>query len=202
MAKKELGVVPAVYPMPVLIVAAYDKGGKVNTMNAAWGMICDMDKIALFISEGHKTTKNILETKAFTVAIADKAHMDVADYFGIASGNNTPDKFERTGYTAVKSQHVNAPVIDEFPVTMECELAEVVSTETMYCIVGKIVNVVADEAVLSENGKVDPAKLNALIFDQFQSGYYVSGERSVRRGMQGSNSRRRSKTRFQQFGHA
>ena len=177
MAKKDLGVVPAVYPMPVLIVAACDKGGKVNAMNAAWGMICDMDKIALFISEGHKTTKNILETKAFSVAIADKAHMDVADYFGIASGNNTPDKFERTGYTAVKSQHVNAPIIDEFPVTMECELAEVVSTETMYCIVGKIVNVVTDEAVLSENGKVDPAKLNALIFDQFQSGYYISGEK-------------------------
>ena len=177
MAKKDLGVVPAVYPMPVLIVAAYDKDGKVNAMNAAWGMICDMDKIALFISESHKTTKNILETKAFTVAIADKAHMDVADYFGIASGNNTPDKFERTGYTAVKSQHVNAPIIDEFPVTMECELAEVVSTETMYCIVGKIANVAADEAVLSENGKVDPAKLNALIFDQFQSGYYVTGDK-------------------------
>ena len=177
MAKKDLGVVPAVYPMPVLIVAAYDKDGKVNAMNAAWGMICDMNKIALFISEGHKTTKNILETKAFTVAIADKAHMDVADYFGIASGNNTPDKFERTDYTAVKSQHVNAPIIDEFPVTMECELAEVVSTETMYCIVGKIANVAAEKAVLSENGKVDPAKLNALIFDQFQSGYYISGEK-------------------------
>lgn len=177
MAKKDLGVVPAVYPMPVLIVAAYDKSGKVNAMNAAWGMICDMDKIALFISEGHKTTKNILESKAFTVAIADKAHMDVADYFGIASGNNTPDKFARTGYMAVKSQRVNAPIIDEFPVTMECELAETVSTETMYCIVGKIINVVADEAVLSENGKVDSAKLNALIFDQFQSGYYVTGEK-------------------------
>ena len=163
--------------MPVLIVAAYDRDGKVNAMNAAWGMICDLDKIALFISEGHRTTKNILESKAFTVAIADKAHMDVADYLGIASGNNTPDKFERTGYTAVKSQRVNAPIIDEFPVTMECELAEVVSTETMYCIVGKIANVVADEAVLSGNGKVDPAKLNALIFDQFQSGYYVTGEK-------------------------
>ena len=188
MSKKDLGVVPAVYPMPVLIVAAYDKGGKVNTMNAAWGMICDMDKIALFISEGHKTTKNILETKAFTVAIADKAHMDVADYFGIASGNNTPDKFERTGYTAVKSQHVNAPIIDEFPVTMECELAEIVSTETMYCIVGKIANVVAEEAVLSENGKGDPAKLNARIFDQFQSGYYVR-----RKGRSGSHSCKRSK---------
>ena len=176
MAKKDLGVVPAVYPMPVLIVAAYDKDGKVNAMNAAWGMICDMDKIALFIGEGHKTTQNILKTKAFTVSIADRDHMDVADYFGIATGNKTPDKFERTGYHAVRSNRVNAPVIDEFPVAMECELAEVVETETMYCIVGKIVNVAAEENVLSENGKVDPMKLNALIFDQFQNGYYVTGE--------------------------
>ena len=174
--KKDLGIVPAVYPMPVLMVAAYDEHGRVNVMNAAWGMICDMDKIALFIGEGHKTTQNILKTKAFTVSIADRDHMDVADYFGIATGNKTPDKFERTGYHAVRSNRVNAPVIDEFPVDMECELAEVVETETMYCIVGKIVNVAAEESVLSGNGKVDPAKLNALIFDQFQNGYYVTGE--------------------------
>ena len=174
--KKDLGVVPAVYPMPVLMVAAYDEHGRVNVMNAAWGMICDMDKIALFISEGHKTTQNILKSKAFTVSIADRDHMDVADYFGIATGNKTPDKFERTGYHAVRSNRVNAPVIDEFPVAMECELAEVVETETMDCIVGKIVNVAAEESVLSENGKVNPAKLNALIFDQFQNGYYVTGE--------------------------
>ncbi len=174
--KKDLGVAPAVYPMPVLMVAAYDEHGRVNVMNAAWGMICDMDKIALFIGEGHKTTQNILKTKAFTVSIADRDHMDVADYFGIATGNKTPDKFERTGYHAVRSSRVNAPVIDEFPVAMECELAEVVETETMYCIVGRIVNVAAEESVLSENGKVNPAKLNALIFDQFQNGYYVTGE--------------------------
>ena len=174
--KKNLGIVQAVYPMPVLMVAAYDESGRVNVMNAAWGMICDMDKIALFIGEGHKTTQNILKTKAFTVSIADRDHMDVADYFGIATGNKTPDKFERTGYHAVRSSRVNAPVIDEFPVAMECELAEVVETETMYCIVGRIVNVAAEESVLSENGKVNPAKLNALIFDQFQNGYYVTGE--------------------------
>ena len=174
--KKDLGIVPAVYPMPVLMVAAYDEHGRVNVMNAAWGMICDMDKIALFIGEGHKTTQNILKTKAFTVSIADRDHMDVADYFGIATGNKTPDKFERTGYHAVRSSRVNAPVIDEFPVAMECELAEVVETETMYCIVGRIVNVAAEESVLSENGKVNPSKLNALIFDQFQNGYYVMGE--------------------------
>lgn len=175
--KKNLGVVPAVYPMPVLMVAAYDEDGKVNVMNAAWGMICEEDKVALFISEGHKTTQNILKTKAFTVSIADKAHMDVADFFGIATGNKMEDKFERTGYHAGKSEFVNAPVIEEFPVVMACELAEVVDTESFYCIVGKIVNTAAEEGVLSENGKVDPAKLDALIFDQFQHGYYVSGEK-------------------------
>jgi hypothetical protein len=129
--KKDLGIVPAVYPMPVLMVAAYDENGRVNVMNAAWGMICDMDKIALFISEGHKTTQNILVSKAFTVGIADRDHMDVADYFGIATGNKTPDKFERTGYHAVRSSRVNAPVIDEFPVAMECELAEVASMNSL-----------------------------------------------------------------------
>ena len=154
--KKDLGIMPAVYPMPVLMVAAYDESGRVNVMNAAWGMICGMDKIALFISEGHKTTQNILVSKAFTVGIADRDHMDVADYFGIATGNKTPDKFERTGYHAIRSSRVNAPVVDEFPVTMECELAEVVQTENMYCIVGKIVNVAAEERVIAENGKVDP----------------------------------------------
>ena len=176
--KKNLGAIPAVYPMPVLMVAAYDEGGKVNAMNAAWGMICGMDKIALFIDEDHKTTQNLLKTKAFTVSIADRAHMDVADFFGIATGNKMEDKFERTGYHAEKSAFVNAPVIAEFPLVMECELAEVVKTENLYAIVGKIVNTAADEAVLDENGKVNPAKLDALTFDQFQSGYYTTGEQA------------------------
>ena len=174
--KKDLGLVQAVYPMPVLMVAAYDENEKVNVMNAAWGQICDEDKIILFIGEGKKTWLNIQESKAFTVALADKDHMEAADFFGITSGNKISDKFERTGYTAIKSSFVNAPIIDEFPVVMECELAEVSETESFYCIVGKIINTAAEEKVLSENGKVDPAKLQALIFDQFQHGYYVSGE--------------------------
>ena len=174
--KKNLGGLQAVYPMPVLMVAAYDENGKTNVMNAAWGMICAMDKIALFIDEDHKTTQNLLKTKAFTVALADREHMDVADFFGIATGNKMDDKFERTGYHAVKSEHVNAPIVEEFPVVMECELAEVINTENMYAIVGKIINVAAEESVLDEQGKVDPTKLNALIFDQFRHGYYVSGE--------------------------
>ena len=173
--RKDIGRVPAVYPMPVLMVAAYDENGRVNVMNAAWGMISDMDKITLFIDEEHKTTKNLRATKAFTVSIADREHMEIADFFGIATGNTMEDKFERTGCHAVKSAHVNAPVIEEFPVTMECELAEIVQTENLHAIVGRIVNTSADESVLNEKGKVEVSKLNALIFDQFQAGYYVSG---------------------------
>ncbi len=176
--KKNLGPVQAVYPMPVLMVAAYDENSTVNVMNAAWGMICNADRIALFIDEEHKTTQNLLRTKAFTVSLADRAHMEAADFFGIATGNKMPDKFARSGCTAVRSAFVNAPVIEEFPVVMECELAEVVETESFYCIVGRIVNTAAEERVLSDKGKVDPAKLDALIFDQFQHGYYVSGEKA------------------------
>lgn len=175
--RKNLEVQPAIFPMPVLMIAAYDENGVVNVMNAAWGTACDTDKIALVLDEDHKTTKNIKKVKAFTVSIADKAHIDGADFFGIASGNKMPDKFAKSGYHAEKSAFVNAPVITEFPVTLECELAEIVDTENLYAVIGKIVNVSADEKVLSENGKIDPMKLNALIFDQFQSGYYVATEK-------------------------
>ena len=175
--KKDLGLVQAVYPMPVLMVAAYDAHEKVNVMNAAWGQICDDDRIILFIGEGKRTWLNIKASKAFTVALADKAHMDVADFFGIASGNKIEDKFERTGYHAIKSDKVNAPIIEEFPVVMECELLEFIHSDYVDGIVGKIVNVKAEEAVLSEKGKVAPEKLNVLMFDQFQNGYYVTGEK-------------------------
>ena len=175
--KKNLGIIQAVFPMPVLIVAAYDENGTVQAMNAAWGQICNSDRIALFIDEDHATTQALLKSKAFTVSLADQSHMAVADFLGIASGNKMPDKFARTGCRAVKSENVNAPVIDEFPVVMECELADVVSTESFYCIVGRIVNTAAEEAVLDESGKVVPEKLQVLSFDQFRHGYYAMGEK-------------------------
>ena len=175
--KKDLGIVDAIYPMPVLMVAAYDENGKVNVMNAAWGQIAEDDKVIIFIGEGKKTWLNILASKAFTVALADEKHMDVADFFGIASGNKIDDKFERTGYHAVRSDKVNAPIIEEFPVVMECELLEHLKDEYVSAIVGRIVNVKADEEVLDEKGKVDVTKTRALIFDQFRNGYYVTGEK-------------------------
>ncbi|MDE6745429.1 MAG: flavin reductase family protein [Oscillospiraceae bacterium] len=176
--RKNLGSQPALFPMPVTVVAAYDENGTVCALNAAWVQICAMDKIALFIDADHKTTANIMHTKAFTVSIADVPNMEVADFFGIATGNKMPDKFERSGYHAVKSEFVNAPVITEFPVTLECELAEVVDTESMHAVVGKIVNVSADEKVVGDKDKIDPEKVNALVFDQYRSGYYTIGEKA------------------------
>ena len=175
--KKDLGVQQAVFPMPVLMVAAYDAEGKVNAMNVAWGQIAGSDKIYLCIGKGKKTLANIKESGAFTVGLADLAHMKEADFLGIASGNKMDDKFARSGLTTVKSDKVNAPVIEEFPVVMECELEQVIENDTFYAIVGKIINTSAEESVLDENGKIEPTKVNALVFDQFQLGYYTIGEK-------------------------
>lgn len=175
--RKDLGVQPALYPMPVLMVATYDENGVVDVMNAAWGIICDGDKISLNLTETHKTVKNIKLNKAFTVSLADAGHIKEADFFGIASGNKMSDKFERSGLTATKSERVNAPIIEEFPVTMECELAEIIETDNVYSIIGKIVNVSAHEEVLDDKGKVSVEKSNIIMFDQFKSGYYVTGEK-------------------------
>jgi len=175
--RKNLGVQPALFPMPVVIVAAYGADGNICAMNAAWAQICDMDKIALFIDADHKTTKNIMETKAFTVSIADVPNMETADFFGIATGNKMPDKFERSGCHAVKSEFVNAPIITEYPVTIECELAEEINTENMHAIVGKIVNVSAEESVVGDKDKILPEKVNALVFDQYRNGYFSIGEK-------------------------
>ena len=175
--KKNLGVMPALFPMPVVVVAAYDENGKPNAMTAAWAMITDMDKIALFVDPEHKTMKNILVTKAFTVATADLAHMAEADFIGIASGNQMPDKFEKSGLHETKSEFVNAPVIAEFPVSLDCELVEIIDTENVYAMVGKIVNVSAEEGIIGADGKVEPEKIQALIFDQYRNGYFVVGEK-------------------------
>lgn len=175
--KKDLGVLTAVYPMPVLMVATYDKDEQVDVMNAAWGQIVDYDKIMLVIGEGKKTWLNIKESKAFTVALADQEHMAMADYYGLVAGNQDPDKFNRSGYHAIKSTRVQAPIIEEFKVVMECELLQVYSEENLEAIVGKIVNVQAEESILNEEGKIDVTKLNALMFDPFGHGYYTTGEK-------------------------
>lgn len=176
--KKDLGAEPAVYPMPVLMIATYNADGTVDVMNAAWGMNCGSNKIALFINEKRRTTENIKREKAFTVSLANEEYRTEADYFGMISGAQKSDKFECTGMHAEKSRYVNAPVIREFPVVMECELAEIIDTENMYAVVGTIVNTAAEESVLNEQGRMDPMKTNALIFDHATHGYYITGRRT------------------------
>lgn len=174
--KKDLGVKPYLFPMPVLMIATYDEDGIVDVMNMAWGGICASNMVSLNIGERHKTAKNIKETGAFTLSIADLPHLKEADFFGIASGNNMEDKFERSKMTAIKSEKVNAPIVEEFPITLECKVVEAKNEVYGFHVIGKIVGVLADESVLDDNGAVDPARLNAFVFDQFRNGYYAIGE--------------------------
>ena len=145
-------------------------------MNAAWGMMIDRNIIALNLTETHKTVKNIKQRKAFTVSIANSDNVVAADYLGIVSGNNTPDKFANTKLTATKSENVDAPIINEFPICMECEFIEYQDGEFGAGVIGKVVNVTADENVM--NGDiVDISKVNAIAFDPYTHGYYKVGER-------------------------
>ncbi len=174
---KDLGVKPYTFPMPVLLISTYNEDGSVDVMNMAWGGVCAENMVALNIDEDHKTSENIKRTGAFTLSIADVPHIEEADFFGIATGNKMKDKFERSGLHAVKSTRVNAPIVEEFPLTLECKVVECQNTVYGFRVLGQILNVLADEKVLDEKGKVDPSKLNAFVFDQFQSGYYAIGEK-------------------------
>jgi len=146
-------------------------------MNMAWGGICAENMVALNIGEDHKTSENIQKRKAFTLSIADIPHIEAADFFGIATGNKMPDKFQRSGLTAVRSEKVDAPIVEEFPLTLECRVVEDTMEVYGHRVLGEIVGVLAEEAVLDEKGRVDPVKLNAFVFDQFQNGYYAIGEK-------------------------
>ena len=163
-----------IYPLPVLIVGSYDENGNPNAMNAAWGTVCDVAQVSICLDKRHKTVKNILQTRAFSVAIADANNVTPADYVGIVSANDEPDKIEKTGWSIVKSEFVNAPIIDQLPMTVECKLHKF--TEDGICI-GEIVNVSADESILDENGKIDAKKLNPIIYDSVSHAYWNFGEK-------------------------
>lgn len=173
--RKNFGAKPLLYPQPVFMIAAYDENGTANAMNAAWGGISEENEISICVSPEHKTTANILASGAFTVSMADAAHVTECDYLGIVSGNDVPDKLERCGFHTTKSEFVNAPIIDELPMAVECRL---VSYDARSCrLVGEIVNVCADERVLNEKGRVDPAKLQPITFDPMNNDYLVLGEK-------------------------
>ena len=172
--RKNFGKKTWAYPMPVFIVAAYDKDGTPCCMNAAWGGIYDTDQIMVCLSDDHKTTKNIIESGAFTVSIADDKNVVACDYVGIVSGNKVQNKLEKAGLSAVCSEYVNAPVIAELPMCIECRLLKF--NEDVICI-GEIVNVSADERVLGEDGMIDPQKLGAVTYDPVHHTYIKLGEK-------------------------
>lgn len=170
--RKNFGPKSWLYPMPVLIVAAYDEAGVPNAMNAAWGGIYTDDHIGICLSEGHKTTKNILSAKAFTVSMATAEKVAACDYVGIVSGNKEPQKFAKAGFTAVRSEMVNAPIIKELPMTLECELVSY--DQQSNHLVGRIVNVSADERILTD-GKIDLGKLRPVTYDPVNHKYIELG---------------------------
>jgi len=173
--RKNFGAKPLCYPMPVYMIATYGIDGTPDVMNAAWGGISESTEVSICISEDHKTTENILARKAFTVSMATADYTVACDYVGIVSGNKVPDKFARAGFHATKSEFVDAPLIDELPMAMECEL---ISYDSSSCrLVGRIVNVSADESVLNEDGKVDVRKLRPITYDPMNHDYLVLGEK-------------------------
>lgn len=172
--RKDFGVKPWVYPLPVLIIGTYNEDGSADAMNAAWGGLYDSSHVVLCLSAGHKTTKNIRERKAFTVSFADAGHVVPADYVGMASANDIADKMEKAGFPAEKSRFVDAPVICELPMALECTLEKVGEDGN---IIGKIVNVNADESILGGDGMVDVSKLKPIAFDPVHNAYHVLGEK-------------------------
>ena len=172
----KLNITEGISPMPALMIGTYSEDGSVNVMNAAWGTMQERDIVALNLTETHKTVQNIKAQGGFTVSIADAAHMVEADYFGVESGNRVTDKFARSGLTASKAETVDAPVINEFPICLECQFIEYQDGEYGCGVIGKVVNVTADERIMM-NGRIDMARVQAIAFDPYTHGYYKVTER-------------------------
>ena len=173
---KDFGAKPYLYPMPTYMIGTYNEDDTVDVMMMAWGGICAEDMVALNLETEHKTVANLESRKAFTLAVPGIDTIKESDFFGIASSNKMDDKFERSGLHAVKSDKVDAPIIEEYPLTLECEVVEMQNQPYGLRVLGKILNVRADEKVLDEKGKIDAGKLNAFAFDQMRNGYYAMGE--------------------------
>lgn len=170
--RKNFDAKPWMYPLPVLLIGTYDENGNADLMNAAWGGLYDADKVILCLSAGHKTTKNILAKKAFTVSFADAEHVTEVDYVGLVSANNEPEKLKKAGFNAVKSEKIDAPLFEELPMTLECRLLKVTEDGN---IIGEIVNISADESILNASGTIDPEKLCPISFDPIRNIYTKMG---------------------------
>ena len=169
--RKNLGANPYLFPQPVMIIGTYDENGEANAMNTAWGGIVGMNEIVMSLAS-HQTTDNLMRSKAFTVSMADADHVAACDYVGLVSKRKEPRKMEKAGFTTTKSAFVNAPVINELPLALECELIKVVDG----MILGRIVNVCADERIVGEDGKISLEKFSPITYDTVNLRYYRLGE--------------------------
>ena len=172
---KDFGVQPYLFPMPVYMIGTYNEDDTVDSMAMAWGGICAENMVALNLEEDHKTVANLKARGAFTLSVPGIDTLVESDFMGTASANKVPDKFERTGLHAVKSSRVDAPIITEYPLTLECKVVEIQQQPYGLRVLGEIVNVLADEKVLDEKGKIDSGKLNTFLFDQMRHDYYSVG---------------------------
>ncbi|PWM69051.1 MAG: flavin oxidoreductase [Eubacteriales Family XIII. Incertae Sedis bacterium] len=173
--RKNLGEGSYVFPMPVFIIGTYDENGVPDAMNAGWGGITGREEITLAISSAHKTAKNIQKKKAFTVSIGTTEHVVSCDYVGLVSANDVPDKLETAGFHTFKSEMVDAPLIEELPFALECELIEYNPENNK--LRARIVNICADEEILDENGNIDLTKFHPIVYDSPNNGYYAVGEK-------------------------
>jgi len=173
--RKNIGAKPYLYPQPVLVIGTYNEDGTPNAMVAAWGSVSDVNQVAIYVASSHKTMDNIKARKCFTVSMATEENIKEIDYLGLNSGHKVADKFEKSGLTAIRSRNVDAPIIAELPLTLECKMTSY--AEEPELLLGEVVNVSADDSILDDNGKIDVKKLNPICYDTANHGYYSIGEK-------------------------
>ena len=157
-------------PQPCVMIATWDENHVPDVMMAAWAGQYDYKQIVVSMSK-HKTTENFEKTGAFTVSFADIHTVAESDYFGLVSGNDVPDKVAKVGFTATPSPNVDAPIINEYPLTLECKVLSWADG----ILIGEVVNMSADERILTD-GKVDLTKLQPIVFDAASMTYRAIGD--------------------------
>ncbi|MBR3488013.1 MAG: flavin reductase [Bacteroidales bacterium] len=164
-----------VTPQPALMIGTYDENGNPDVMMAAWGGQCDGNQVCFRLSP-HRTTTNLRATREFTLSYATVRDVAESDYFGTVSANDVPDKIARTGFTVTKSQNINAPIIDQYPLTLECRVVEIIERGNDGCfVIGEVVNTIADPAILTD-GRIDLCKLQPIVFDAAIPAYRAVGD--------------------------
>lgn len=176
MSRINIGAKPYVMPMPVLMISSYDGNGIPCAMVAVWGGISNERELSVTVAPRRHTLKGILERGAFTVSMAEREQLVACDYLGVTTANKVEDKFERSGLHAVKSEFVDAPLIEELAFAVECRVKSY-DPET-WRLVGEIVNVSLDERILGEKNKVSFDKFNPLVYDWMNMIYLTVGEKA------------------------